>query len=72
MDVKLNGVVDQYFVVGLLVGDGNFMTVEVTAEDRQTKQTYTVTVARRKQSHTSNAPMPSVSTHAESIALMRS
>ena len=46
MEVKVNGVADQDGVVGLAVGDGNVIAVEVTAEDGQTKQIYTVTVTR--------------------------
>ena len=46
VEVKLNGVVDQDGVVGLAVGDGNVITVVVTAEDGETTQTYSVTVTR--------------------------
>ena len=46
VEVKVNGVVNQDGVVGLAVGDGNVIAVEVTAEDGQTKQIYTVTVTR--------------------------
>ena len=45
-EVKLNGVVDQDGVVPLAVGDGNVITVVVTAQDRETTQAYTVTVTR--------------------------
>ena len=45
-EVKLNGVVDHDGVVGLEVGDGNVIAVEVTAQDGETTQTYTVTVTR--------------------------
>ncbi len=45
-EVKLNGVVDQDGIVPLSVGDGNVISVEVTAEDGVTRQTYTVTVMR--------------------------
>ena len=45
-EVKLNGVVDQGVVVGLVVGSGNVIAVVVTAQDGQTTQTYTVTVTR--------------------------
>ena len=45
-EVKLNGVVDQDGVVGLVVGSGNVISVVVTAEDGGTAQTYTVTVTR--------------------------
>ena len=45
-EVKLNGVVDQDGVVGLVVGSGNVIAVVVTAQDGQTTQTYTVTVTR--------------------------
>ena len=45
-EVKLNGVADQDGVVGLVVGSGNVIAVVVTAQDRQTTQTYTVTVTR--------------------------
>ena len=44
--MKLNGVVDQDGVVGLVVGSGNVIAVVVTAQDGQTTQTYTVTVTR--------------------------
>ena len=44
--VKLNGVVDQDGIVGLVVGDGNVIGVVVTAQDGETTQTYTVTVTR--------------------------
>ena len=43
--VKLGGVTDADGVVALSVGS-NIITVEVTAEDEQTNQTYTVTVTR--------------------------
>ena len=43
-EVNLNGVVDQYGVVGLAVGSGNVTTVVVTAQDGETRLTYTVTV----------------------------
>ena len=46
VEVKVNGVVDLDGVVGLAVGDGNVIAVEVTAEDGQTKQIYTVKVTR--------------------------
>ena len=45
-EVKLNGVVDQDGVVGLVVGSGNVIAVVVTAQDGVTTQTYTVTVTR--------------------------
>ena len=45
-EVKLNGVVDQDGVVGLVVGSGNVIAVVVTAEDGETTQIYTVTVTR--------------------------
>ena len=41
--IKLNGVEDADGTVGLELG-GNIITVEVTAEDRTTIQTYTVTI----------------------------
>ena len=44
--VKLNDVVDQDGVVGLAVGDGNAITVVVTAQDSVATQTYTVMVTR--------------------------
>ena len=44
--VKLNGVVDEDGIVGLVVGSGNVIAVVVTAQDGQTTQTYTVTVTR--------------------------
>ena len=43
--IKLGGVEDDDGVIQLAAGD-NIITVEVTAEDRQTTQTYTVTVTR--------------------------
>ena len=46
VEVKLNGVVDQDDVVGLVVGSGNVIAVVVTAQDGVTSQTYTVTVTR--------------------------
>ena len=46
VEVNLNGVVDHDSVVGLEVGDGNVIAVEVTAQDGETTQTYTVTVTR--------------------------
>ena len=46
LEVKVDGVVDQDGVVPLTVGDGNVITVVVTAEDGETTQTYTVTVTR--------------------------
>ena len=45
-EVNLNGVVDHDGVVGLVVGSGNVIAVEVTAQDGETTQTYTVTVTR--------------------------
>ena len=44
--VKLKDVVDQDGVVGLAVGDGNAITVVVTAQDSVATQTYTVMVTR--------------------------
>ena len=44
--VKLNDVVDQDGIVGLAVGAGNVIAVEVKAEDGETTQRYTVTVTR--------------------------
>ena len=72
IEVKVNGVVDQDGIVPLRVGSGNVITVIVTAQDGGTTQTYSVTVTRRRQSHTSSAPMPRVITHAESAARIRS
>ena len=43
--IKLDGVADADGTVALAVGD-NTVTVEVTAEDRQTTRTYTVSVTR--------------------------
>ena len=43
--IKLGGVTDADGTVSLVVGN-NVITVEVTAEDRSTTQTYTVTVTR--------------------------
>ncbi len=45
-EVKLNGVVDQDEIVSLAVGDGNVISVVVTAQDGETTQTYTVIVTR--------------------------
>ena len=45
-EVKLNGVVDQDGVVGLVVGSGNVIAVVVTAQDGETTQTYSVRVTR--------------------------
>ena len=45
-DVRLNGVVDQDGVVPLGVGSGNVIAVEVTAQNGESTQTYTVTVTR--------------------------
>ena len=45
-EVKLNGVADQDGLVGLAVGAGNVIAVEVTAQNGESKQTYTVTVTR--------------------------
>ena len=45
-EIHLNGVVDQDHVVPLVVGSGNVIAVEVTAQDGVTSQTYTVTVTR--------------------------
>ena len=49
--VKLDGVEDADGMVSLSVGS-NVVTVEVTAEDDSTTQTYTVTVTRSEQSST--------------------
>ena len=46
VEVKVNGVVDQDGVVGLVVGSGNVIAVVVTAQDGEMMQTYTVTVTR--------------------------
>ena len=46
VEVKLNGVVDHDGVVGLTVGDGNVIAVEVTAEDGKATHTYSATVTR--------------------------
>ena len=43
--IKLGGVTDADGVIGLSVGS-NVITIEVTAEDKETTQTYTVTVTR--------------------------
>ena len=45
-EVKFNGVADQDGIVGLAVGAGNVIAVEVTAQDGESTQTYTVTVTR--------------------------
>ena len=42
VEVKLNGVVDQDGVVGLAMEDSNAIAIEITAEDGETTQTYTV------------------------------
>ena len=47
-EVKLNGASDQDGIVPLAVGDGNVITVVVTAQDGETRQTYTVTVTRAR------------------------
>ena len=52
-EVKLNGVVDQDGVVGLEVGSGNVIAVEVASQDGETTQTYTVTVTRAGSSEAS-------------------
>ena len=43
--IKLDGVTDADGVIGMAVGN-NVITIEVTAEDEETTQTYTVTVTR--------------------------
>ena len=45
-EVKLNGVAVRDGIVGLAVGAGNVIAVEVTAQDGESTQTYTVTVTR--------------------------
>ena len=47
-------------------------SVAVTAQDWVTTRTYAVNVTRRRQSHTSSARMPRVSTHAEFAPRSRS
>ena len=49
--IRLGGVTDSDGVISLAVG-GNVITVEVTAQDRQTIHTYTVTVSRASQVET--------------------
>ena len=53
--IKLGGVTDADGVVSLSVGS-NVITVEVSAEDDQTTQTYTVTVTRAENSAPTGAP----------------
>ena len=53
--IKLDGVTDVDGVVSLSVGS-NVITVEVSAEDDQTTQTYTVTVTRAENSAPTGAP----------------
>ena len=55
--IKLNGVEDANGVVALEVGD-NVITIEVTAEDGETTQTYTVTVTRAEAPATEPDPTP--------------
>ena len=45
-EVKLNGVVDEDGIVGLVAGSGNVIAVVVTAQDGETTRTYMVTVMR--------------------------
>ena len=52
--IKLNGVADADGTVSLAAGD-NVITIEVTAEDRQTTKTYTVTVTRLVTSESNQA-----------------
>ena len=52
-EIKLNGVVDQDGIVGLVVGSGNVIAVVVTAGDGETTQTYMVTVTRAGSSEAS-------------------
>ena len=53
--IKLDGVEDDDGVVSLSVGS-NVITIEVTAEDGNTDQTYTVTVTRAENSAPTGAP----------------
>ena len=55
--IKLDGAEDTDGTVDLAVGE-NFITIEVTAEDRQTTRTYTVTVTRAKAVEPEPAPEP--------------
>ena len=64
--IKLGGVTDADGVIDLSVGS-NVITVEVTAEDGQTTQTYTVTVTR--QGASSDPPPPQLSSDASLSAL---
>ena len=64
--IKLGGVADADGVIDLSVGS-NVITVEVTAEDGQTTQTYTVTVTR--QGASSGSPPPQLSSDASLSAL---
>ena len=52
-EIKLNGVVDEDGIVGLVVGSGNVIAVVVTAQDGETTQTYSVTVTRAGSSEAS-------------------
>ena len=53
--IKLDGVVDADGVVGLSVGN-NVITIEATAEDGNTTQTYTVTVTRSENTDATGNP----------------
>ena len=64
--VKLGGAVDADGLVALSVGS-NVITIEVTAEDRQTTRTYTVTVTRA--GRPSPPPPPPLSSDASLSAL---
>ena len=55
--IKLDGVEDSDGVVALAVGE-NVISVEVTAEDGETTQTYTVTVTRAEAPTTEPDPAP--------------
>ena len=45
-DIRINGLVDQDGVVGLVAGSGNVIVVVVTAQDGESSRTYSVTVTR--------------------------
>ena len=68
VEVKVDGVVDQDGVVPLAVGDGNVVSVVVTAQDGESTQTYTITVMRV--SYTQSPPnSDSTSVHKRSTRL---
>ena len=68
-EVKLNGVVDQDGIVGLVVGSGNVVAVVVTAQDGESSQTYTVTVTRAGSSEASLSGLSLMGDGGEVVAL---